>query len=111
MCSPLKLLGFFKSHMFVVFLFTNSWLFAQTMPHQVTTPKKEPENLLSTYSRSGSDSISFVIFGRILVQQKTSGNTTSAKLPDIAAESGKSKKKDKFSIKSSDKLKTNHSLY
>jgi len=60
----------------------------------------------ATYSKAGSDSVSLIIFGKVVVPN------TAAKTPQSTqAEPGKEKKKDKFSIKSSDKLKTNNSLY
>lgn len=60
-----------------------------------------------TYSKAGSDSISLIIFGRIMAPAVTANSPQNGTKTPTEAE----RKKEKFSIKSSDKLKTNNSLY
>jgi hypothetical protein len=60
----------------------------------------------TTYSKSGSDSISLIVFGRILIKSSPEQAPPASEGADKA-----SKKKEKFSIKSTDKLKTDNALY
>ncbi len=74
-----------------------------------TNANEQSFTLPLTYSKQGSDSISLIIFGKLPM------NSASDKRSKVAEEEESSdkkmKKKEKFSIKSSDKLKTNSSLY
>ncbi|MBC7391224.1 MAG: hypothetical protein H7329_18630 [Opitutaceae bacterium] len=114
MKSPFFLLWFLKSGIFLFFIFTNLDLHAQAPSNQpvVSDPlKKEGEIAATTYSKVGSDSISYIIFGRLLSQGTNTANNKAGKPSNFTPEQEKSKKRDKFNIKSTDKLKSNNSLY
>lgn len=115
--SPLCFLFFCM----LVHLKGNTEAKAQTRSEQSVSAQKVSETALvksasndkgkdlnpATYSKAGSDSISLIIFGRIMVPTVPANSAQSgAKVPTEV-----NKKKEKFSIKSSDKLKTNNSLY
>lgn len=76
----------------------------------ITTPKEKPTT--STYSKAGSDSISLIVFGRILVKTTPTAKTSvqGASVP-ASKNTDKNIKKEKFTVKPSDKLKTNNPLY
>ena len=63
------------------------------------------------YSKSGSDSISLIIFGKVFLPRNVPVTGSGSKAGISSKEEDKSKKKNKFNIKYSDKLKTNNSLY
>ena len=80
--------------------------------HGITKLPGNPPSI--TYSKSGSDSISLIIFGTILVKsaaEKKDVRNVSLPANKTAAKNDTSKEKDKFSIKSTDKLKTSSPLY
>lgn len=82
---------------------------SETIQGKSTPLANETEVNPSTYSKAGSDSVSLIIFGKIMVPNSTPKAVPSG--TKTTAEASKDKKKEKFSIKSSDKLKTNNSLY
>ena len=106
------LITFFNSSRFLCLCLLIVCILASFDSHSVksSSPVDPP---VSMYSKSGSDSISLIVFGEILVKNTAENKEAKPTIvaPSTSAPVKKDKNKDKFSIKSTDKLKTNSPLY